>query len=41
MASMEQESWRRRRQIADMLVLPKPIESLQNGAGFSGKTKKN
>ena len=27
-----------RREVADLLVLPRPAKSLQNGAGFSGKT---
>ena len=26
------------REVADLLVLPRPAKSLQNGAGFSGKT---
>ena len=33
----EQESDRRRREVVDLLVLPRPAKSLQNGAGFSGK----
>ena len=28
----------RKREIADLLVLPRPAESLQNGAGFRGST---
>ena len=32
------ESERRRREIADLSVLPKPAKSLQNNAVFSGKT---
>ena len=28
---------RRRSEVADLLVLPRPAESLQNGACFSGK----
>ena len=28
----------KRREIADLLVLAGPSKSLQNGAGFSGKT---
>ena len=28
----------RRREVADLLVLPKPAKSIQNGAGFSGET---
>ena len=27
-----------RREMADLLVLPKPAESMQIGAGFRGKT---
>ena len=27
-----------RREMADLLVLPRPAKSLQNGAGFSGNT---
>ena len=39
MARTERESDRRRkREMADLLVLPRPAKSLQNGAGFSGKT---
>ena len=34
----ERESDRRRREITDLLVLPRPVMSVQNGAGFSGKT---
>ena len=34
----ERESDRRRREMADLIVLPRPAKSLQNGAGFSGKT---
>ena len=37
MATTERES-DRRREVADLLVLPKPAKSEQNGAGFSGKT---
>ena len=39
MARIEQESERKRRKVVDLLVLPKPAESLQNGAGFCGKLK--
>ena len=35
--STEQESERRRREMADLLVLPRPAKSLQNGTGFSEK----
>ena len=34
----ERESDRRRREVADLLVLPRPVVSVQNGAGFTGKT---
>ena len=34
----ERESDSRRREVADLLVLPRPAKSMQNGAGFSGKT---
>ena len=34
----EREADRRRREMADLLVLPRPAKSVQNGAGFSGKT---
>ena len=34
----QRESVRRRREVADLLVLSKSAESWQNGAGFSGKT---
>ena len=37
MEKIERESDRRRREMAD-LVLPRPAKSVQNGAGFSGKT---
>ena len=37
MARTERES-ERRREMADLLGLSGPAESLQNGAGFSGKT---
>ena len=33
----ERESDSRRREMADLLVLPRPAKSVQNGAGFSGK----
>ena len=33
----EQEG-KKRREMADLLVLPKQLESWQNSAGFSGKT---
>ena len=39
MARTKRES-ERRREMADLLVLPRPVESLQNGAGFSGKKLK-
>ena len=38
MARTERESDSRRREVADLLVLPRPANSVQNGAGFSGKT---
>ena len=43
MARTERESDRRkreekRREVANLLVLPKSAESLQNGAGFSEET---
>ena len=43
MARIERESERRsrekkRREMADLLVLLRPTESLQNDTGFSGKT---
>ena len=38
MVRTEPESHSRRRELADLLVLPKPAKSVQNGAGFSGKT---
>ena len=31
---------RRKREIEDLLVLPRAAESLQNDAGFSGKIRK-
>ena len=34
----ERESDRRRREMADFMVLPRPAKSVQNGAGFSRKT---
>ena len=34
----ERESDRRRKEVADLLVLPRPAKSLQDGAGFSRKT---
>ena len=34
----EGDSDRRRREVADLLVLPRPAKSVQNGAGFSRKT---
>ena len=37
-ARTERESDRWRRKMADLLVLPKPAKSMQNGTGFSGKT---
>ena len=37
MVKTEQESDRRRREVADLLVLPRPAKSLLNGAGFSKK----
>ena len=38
MARTERESDRRKRKMADFMVLPRPRKSVQNGAGFSGKT---
>ena len=38
MAGTERESGRRRREMADLLVLPRPADSWQNGAGFREKT---
>ena len=37
-ARTERESDSRRREMADLLVLPRPVKSVQNGAGFSRKT---
>ena len=37
MVRTEQESDRRRREVADLLVLPRSAKSLQNGTGFGGK----
>ena len=37
-ARTERESDRRTKEMADLLVLLRPAKSLQNGAGFSGKT---
>ena len=37
MARTEQESDRRKREVAGLLMLPRPAKSLRNGAGFSGK----
>ena len=37
MARTEREEERMRSEVADLLVLPRPAKSLQNGAGFSGK----
>ena len=38
MARTDRESDRRRREMADFMMLPRPAKSVQNGAGFSGKT---
>ena len=38
MARTEQESVSRRREMEDLLGLPRLAKSVQNGAGFSGKT---
>ena len=38
MARTERESDHRRREVADFMVLPRLGKSVQNGAGFSGKT---
>ena len=41
MAKTERESDNRRREeMADLLVLPRPAKSVQNGAGFSGMKRK-
>ena len=37
-ARTERESDSRRREVEDLLVLPRPSKSVQNGTGFSGKT---
>ena len=37
MARTERQSERRRKEVVDLLVLPRPAKNLQNGAGFSGK----
>ena len=34
----ERESDRRKREVEDLLVLPRPTKSVKNSAGFSGKT---
>ena len=34
----EREPDSKRREMADSLVLPRPAKSVENGAGFSGKT---
>ena len=39
MARTEQESESRRKEMKDLLVLPRSAKSLQNDAGFSGKTE--
>ena len=38
MPRTERESDNRRREIANLLVLPRPAKNMQNSAGFSGKT---
>ena len=38
MARTERESDNRRREMADLLVLPRPAEGVQDGASFSGNT---
>ena len=38
MGRTERELERRIKEMADLLVLPRPAKSLQNGADFSGKT---
>ena len=38
MVRTERESDRRRREVGNILVLPRPAKSLQNGAGISRKT---
>ena len=37
-ARTERESGRRRKEVAGLLVLPRPAKSVQNGVGFNGKT---
>ena len=36
-AKTERESDRKRREMVDFMVLPRPAKSVRNGAGFSGK----
>ena len=36
MARTKRESDKKRREMAELLVLPRPAKSVQNGAGFSG-----
>ena len=38
MARTERESDRKRREVAGLLMMPRPAKSVQNGAGFSEKT---
>ena len=38
MVRSERESDRRRKEAADLLLLPKPAKSVQNGADFCGVT---
>ena len=37
MIRTKRESDRKRKKMADLLVLPRPAKSLQNGAGFKGR----
>ena len=39
MARTKRESDRMRKEVADLLVLPRSAKSLQNGVIFSGKTQ--
>ena len=38
MSRKEREPERIKREMRELLVLPRPAKCLQNGAGFSGKT---
>ena len=39
-STTEQDSERKKIEAADLMVLPTPAKSLQNGAGFSGHSKR-